>query len=218
MGHRAPTATAPERAHLDSSPAGDNNPGHCSGPGPSTKGGLKEGTTAGQAQRQRPQPGHWCPKCPPQPPTQRKSLQTYREVSVGAVHRTRVEGSPPEAPGPRGGAAIRCLTPPSLLLQLTTGCLASLAPLPHATSARPTTLSFQTSAEAQSSGNQSGEQAPVPGTRARWARHQCPVGERKAVPSQAGVPSLNPPGPLCPPGQPEPGPATPPPHLAAGAN
>lgn len=90
LGHKAPTATTPERAHLDSSPAGDSNPGHLppcqgSGPGPSTKGRLKEGTMAGQAQRQHPQPGHQWPKGPPQPPTQRKSLQTYREVPVGAV-------------------------------------------------------------------------------------------------------------------------------------
>lgn len=124
----------------------------------------------------------------------------------------------------RGPRATRrdCHTVPdptqSLLLPLTTHCLASFAPFPHATSALPTTLCFQTSAKAQSSGNQSGEQAPVPGTRAKWARHQCPVGERKAVPSQAGVPTPNPPGPLCPPTPPDPGPATPSPNLATGAN
>lgn len=34
--------------------------------------------------------------------------------------------------------------------------------------------------------------APVP----TWVHHQCPVGERKSVPSQARGPSVNPPGPL----------------------
>lgn len=56
--------------------------------------------------------------------------------------------------------------------------------------------------------------APVP----TWARHQCPVGERKVVPSQARAPSLIPLGPLCPPTQPNLGPATPPPNLPIGAN
>ena len=117
--------------------------------------------------------------------------------------------------GPKSTRRGRRGVCPHVLLQPTTSCLLSSAPLPHATSALPTPPPASREVRKPRAVETSWVsrhlcRAPVP----TWARHQCPVGEGKGgAPAKPETPSLNPVGPLCPSSRPPPGLVMPPPRL-----
>lgn len=144
------------------------------------------------------------------------SCPTGRLLCVSWLGWTR--GLPSKGPKSIRGAAKWCLNPPNLLLQQQQAASGHSSPF-----LTPGLPSSPPSASRQAQKPRAVEaswvsryhwRAPVP----TWARHQCPVGERKVVPSQARAPSVIPLGPLCPPTLPNLGPATPPPNLPIGAN
>lgn len=107
-----------------------------------------------------------------------------------------IGGCLPEAPSPQGGAAAVLDPTSSVSQQQAASChshpfLTTRLPSPPASASRQV---WKPRAVETSWVSRHQCLAPVP----TWARHQCPVGERKAVPSQARGPSLNPPGSLCP--------------------
>lgn len=178
MSHRAPTATAADRAHVGSPPAGDSILSHLL---------PVQGLVPRPRHRRRAEGGGVSR------PSPEAVSSTRPPVTQGPTTASNPEEEPPNRQGGfcgcRGFDQNRGLPSrgpkstrrghhmvPDPHPQMTVSCLASLAPLPHGTSALPTTLTFQTSAKAWSSGNQLGEQAPAPGTRANVGPPPVPSG------------------------------------------
>lgn len=157
-------------------------------PGPFTKGGLRQGVTA--------RPRGWVhgpvAKGPPRQPQTQRKRQPYGFCGCQGW------SPPPETPSPQGQAAVLLDPTSSFGRQRAASCYPRpfLTPRLPSPPLPPSFLTVRKLGAVETSWvSRHQYPAPVP----TWARHQCPVGERKAVPSQARGPSLNPPGPLCPP-------------------
>lgn len=103
-------------------------------------------------------------------------------------------------PGPTPGPTPR---PPRVVLQLTTSCLPP-PPLPLATSALPLLQGSGQGHKPRTAETSRAREAWGPAPVPMRARHQCPVGERKSVPSQARAPLPEPSRPTRAPSSPQP--------------